>query len=71
MIVNHFFKSAVYVYTGCGRFWSIDGNWKIRYPVCMYFVPKETAAFKVTLGMWIDAQTHLHNMAKHSVWLTA
>ena len=55
MIVNHFFKSAVYVYTGCGRFWSIDGNWKIRYPVCMYFVPKETAAFKVTLGTWIYA----------------
>ena len=34
---------------GCGQLWSIDGNWKIKYPVCMYPVPKDTAAFKGNL----------------------
>ena len=34
------------IFTGRGRIWSIDGNWKIRYPVCMYPVPKNTAAFE-------------------------
>lgn len=38
-----------YIFTGCGHIWSIDGNWKIRYPVCMYPVPKNTAAFEGNL----------------------
>ena len=25
---------------GCVTLWSIDGNWKITYPICMYQVPK-------------------------------
>lgn len=27
----------------------MDGNWKIRYPVCMYPTPKDTAAFQGNL----------------------
>lgn len=33
----------------CGWLWSTDGNWKINYPVCMYPIPKVTAAFKRNL----------------------
>ena len=25
---------------GCGTLWSLDGNWKLTYPICMYQVPK-------------------------------
>ena len=25
---------------GCGTLFSIDGNWKLRYPTCMYNVPR-------------------------------
>ena len=25
---------------GCGTLWSLDGNWKLTYPICMYRVPK-------------------------------
>ena len=28
-------------YIGCGQCWSIDGNWKLTFPHCMY--PVETA----------------------------
>ena len=27
-------------YTGCGKCWSMDGNWKLMFPHCMY--PVET-----------------------------
>ncbi|XP_065896620.1 uncharacterized protein [Dysidea avara] len=30
---------------GCGKLYSFDGNWKLRYPVCMYRVPKEVTGF--------------------------
>ena len=32
-------------FPGCGKLWAIDGNWKLRYPVCMFSVPKEVQAF--------------------------
>ena len=34
---------------GCGNLWAIDGNWKLRYPVCMFESPKQTLAFKNNL----------------------
>ena len=30
---------------GCGTLWSVDGLWKLVYPVCMYRVPKEITGF--------------------------
>ena len=35
--------------TGCGKLFSIDGNWKLSYPICMYRVPKEISGFKGAL----------------------
>ena len=35
---------------GCGTLFSIDGNWKLCYPVCMYRVPKEVAGFEGKLS---------------------
>ena len=35
---------------GCGTVFSIDGNWKLCYPVCMYRVPKEVSGFDGKLG---------------------
>lgn len=44
-----------YHYTiGCGRLFSIDGNWKICYPHCMWKVPTETKGFKGKL-QYIDS----------------
>ena len=31
--------------TGCGTVWSMDGNWKLTYPICMFQVPKCGKAF--------------------------
>ena len=36
----------VIVYIGCGSLYSIDGNWKICYPHCMWKVPSEVSGFK-------------------------
>ena len=35
---------------GCGTLFSIDGNWKLCYPVCTYRVPKEVAGFEGKLS---------------------
>ena len=32
-------------YTGCGTLFSIDGNWKLNYPICMYQAPKDVSGF--------------------------
>ena len=34
-----------YLPVGCGKLYSFDGNWKLRYPVCMFRVPKEVTGF--------------------------
>ena len=34
-----------YPCAGCGKLFVIDGNWKLRYPICMYKVPKEVSGF--------------------------
>ena len=31
---------------GCGSLYSIDGNWKICYPHCMWRVPSEVSGFE-------------------------
>ena len=39
---GHFFTSYIYIYIhayiylGCGRCWSFDGNWKLGFTHCMY-----------------------------------
>ena len=33
------------VCTGCGKLYSIDGNWKICYPHCMWKIPMEPQGF--------------------------
>ena len=38
----------LFLCVGCGRLWSIDGNWKIRYPVCMYPHQRTQQHFKAT-----------------------
>ena len=32
-------------YLGCGSLWSLDGNWKLTYPICMYQVAKHVQPF--------------------------
>ena len=32
-----------YYLVGCGSLWSLDGNWKLTYPICMYQVPKNVS----------------------------
>lgn len=39
---------------GCGTLWSVDGLWKLVYPVCMYRVPKEVTGFSGQLK-YVDA----------------
>ena len=29
----------------CGTLFSIDGNWKLNYPICMYQAPKDVSGF--------------------------
>ena len=36
--------NAIYL-LGCGKLFSIDGNWKLCYPICMFRVPKEVSGF--------------------------
>ena len=31
--------------SGCGTLWSLDGNWKITYPICMYTVARSGQVF--------------------------
>ena len=52
---------------GCGSLYSIDGNWKICYPHCMWRVPSEVSGFedwedwkKVTVSY--DNMCHLNNL---------
>ena len=52
LLAKKFYEQSpvtLHIYTGCGRMWSINSNWKIRYPVCMYPVPKNTPAFEGNL----------------------
>ena len=35
----------LFALTGCGKLFSIDGNWKLSYPICMYRVPKQISGF--------------------------
>ena len=32
-------------YVGCGTLWSLDGLWKLVYPVCMHKEPSEISGF--------------------------
>lgn len=51
-------------FVGCGQLWAIDGNWKLRYPICMYSSPKQVSAFSGGLG-YVDAcpNSPFHGMA--------
>ena len=42
------------VYVGCGKLFSVDGNWKLCYPICMYCVPKEISGFDGAL-QYVDS----------------
>lgn len=42
---------------GCGKLFSIDGNWKLRYPICMFKVPKEVTGFHGALE-YVDSCPH-------------
>ena len=42
------------IVTGCGHLWVIDGNWKLRYLICMDSSPKQVAAFSGGLD-YVDA----------------
>lgn len=37
-------------FLGCGTLWSLDGNWKLSYPICMYNAPKEISGFSGQLN---------------------
>ena len=39
---------------GCGRLYSIDGNWKLCYPHCMWRVPMEVQGFNGCL-QYVDS----------------
>ena len=45
---------AIAIAAGCGQLWAIDGNWKLRYPICMYSSPKQISAFSGGLD-YVDA----------------
>ena len=34
------------MHAGCGTLWSLDGNWKLSYPVCMFKVARYGQAFQ-------------------------
>ena len=36
MYTHHTFLNYVFTCTGCGQCWTMDGNWKITFPHCMY-----------------------------------
>ena len=56
--------SKEFLHTGCGRLFSIDGNWKLSYPICMYRVPKEITGFEGNLK-YVDScpNSPMHGMA--------
>ena len=49
---------------GCGRLFAIDGNWKLRYPICMFQFPQQVLAFKKNLS-YVNtcSNSPLHGMA--------
>ena len=44
----------IVLYVGCGKLFSVDGNWKLCYPICMYHVPKEISGFNGAL-QYVDS----------------
>lgn len=55
--------NVLYIYIGCGTLFSIDGNWKLCYPVCMYSVPKTVSGFKGKLS-YVDTCPNAPLMGK-------
>lgn len=60
-------------FIGCGSIWAINGNWKLRYPICMFQSPKQVLAFKNNLS-YVNScpNSPEHGMAfcmEHCEWM--